>query len=264
MSVRGARRPDVLVLCHHAIDDSWPAELSVTPDNFGRQLDLLLERGYQATTFTEAVLSPRAARMVAITFDDGFRSVIELAFPLLRERGLVATVFIPTSFVDADHAASWDGVSRWLGTAHESKLRPLSQPELVELADSGWEIGSHTCTHPHLTQLDDAKLAWELTESRRHCSELVGRPCLSLAYPYGDFDQRVRDAAAAAGYRAACTVPTRFHRATPLAWPRVGVWHDDTDRTFALKVSPTVRRIRRSPLWAVLDTLRLAWGRLRR
>jgi peptidoglycan/xylan/chitin deacetylase (PgdA/CDA1 family) len=263
MSREDAKK-DVLVLCHHAIDETWPAELSVIPHKFERQLDFLLNRGYQGATFTDAVLAPRAARTVAITFDDGFRSVIELAFPLLAERGLVGTVFVPTSFIDGGRAASWDGVSRWLGSPHQSKMRLLSPAELVELAESGWEIGSHTCTHPHLTQLDDAELDRELTESRRRCGELVGRPCLSLAYPYGDFDERVRRAAATAGYRAACTVPTRFHAATPLAWPRVGIWHGDTERTFALKVSPSVRRIRRSSLWDALDTLRLTWGRLRR
>jgi peptidoglycan/xylan/chitin deacetylase (PgdA/CDA1 family) len=264
MRMKNSRRRDVLVLCHHALDETWPAELSVAPRDFERQLDFLLERGYQATTFTEAVVGARASRDLAITFDDAFRSVIEVAFPLLAERGLIATVFVPTSFVDEDRPAAWDGVSRWLGTAHESKMRPLSPRELVELAESGWEIGSHTCTHPHLTRLDDADLAWELTESRRRCSELIGRPCLSLAYPYGDFDERVRRAAEAAGYQAACTVPTRFHPVSPLAWPRVGIWHSDTDRTFALKVSPAVRRIRRSPLWSALDGARLTWARLRR
>jgi peptidoglycan/xylan/chitin deacetylase (PgdA/CDA1 family) len=262
--VKNARRPDVLVLCHHALDETWPAELSVAPRNFERQLDFLLERGYHATTFTDAVVEPRANRTLAITFDDAFRSVIELAFPLLAERGLVATVFVPTSFVEEDRPAAWDGVSRWLGTAHESKMRPLSPSELVELAESGWEIGSHTCTHPHLTRLDDEELAWELTESRRRCGELVGSPCFSLAYPYGDFDERVLRAVETAGYRAAGTVPTRFHPATALAWPRIGIWHGDTDRTFALKISPAVRRVRRSPLWSALDGARLRWGRLRR
>lgn len=259
-----AARADVLVLCYHAVDETWPAELSVTPAAFERQLDFLLERGFEFTTFAQAVTSPPARRTVAVTFDDAFRSVVDVAFALLRTRQLVATVFVPTAFVDGAEPASWDGVTRWLGTEHERKLLPLSQAELLELADAGWEIGSHTRTHPHLTRLGDAELASELESSRDRCSELVGRPCPTLAYPYGDFDERVRQAAEAAGYEAACTVPTRFHAPVPLAWPRVGIWHDDGERIFAVKVSPTVRRARRSPVWSVLDRGRLTMSRLRR
>jgi peptidoglycan/xylan/chitin deacetylase (PgdA/CDA1 family) len=190
--------------------------------------------------------------------------VLERAFPLLQERQLVATVFVPTALVDAGRPASWDGVARWLGTEHEHKMLPLSRSELLELADAGWEIGSHTCTHPRLTQLGDRELAWELASSRQRCSDLIGRPCVTLAYPYGDFDERVRRAAETAGYEAACTLPARFRTAVPLAWPRVGIWHDDSDRTFALKVSPALRRLRRSFLWGAADAGRLTLARRRR
>ena len=248
---------DVLVLCYHAIDETWPAELSVTPQAFERQLDVLVERGYESVTFREAVFAPRKSRTVAITFDDAFRSVQAQAFPRLAERGFVGTVFVPTSFVDRGEPASWDGVAQWLGTLHEQQLLPLTQAELLELAGAGWEIGSHTCTHPHLTQLRDDELARELVESRRRCAELLGHPCTTLAYPYGDVDERVRRSAERAGYEAAGSLPARFDRPTPLDWPRVGIWHEDGDRTFALKVSPKLRRLRRSPLWTALDAARL-------
>ena len=254
---------DLLVLCYHAVDETWPAALSVTPSAFRRQLDFLVERGYEAATFTEAVMEPPRRKTVVITFDDGFRSVVDEAFPLLRERGLVATLFVPTQLVDDRRPASWEGVTQWLGTPHERKMLPVSHAELLELAGAGWEIGSHTCTHPHLTQLADSELAWELTESRRRCGELLGRSCESLAYPYGDVDERVVRAAAEAGYRAACTLPARLDAASPLAWPRVGIWHDDSPRVFALKVSPALRKVRRSALWNVLDGARRLPARAR-
>jgi peptidoglycan/xylan/chitin deacetylase (PgdA/CDA1 family) len=253
---------DLLVLCYHAVDETWPVDLSVPEDKFERQLDSLLSRGYQGTTFHQAVFAPTGQRTLAITFDDGFRSVSEVAFPLLAERGLVATVFVPTSFIDAGTPATWEGVSHWLGTEHERKMLPLTSAELLELSDAGWEVGSHTCTHPHLTRLGDDELAWELTESRRRCGELLGRPCVTLAYPYGDWNDRVRRAAERAGYEAACSLPRRFPSPTPLAWPRVGILRNDGDRTFAFKVSPTLRRLRRSPLWRILDAARLTLGRL--
>ncbi len=61
--------------------------------------------------------------------------------------------------------------------------------DLRQLTDVGWEIGSHTCTHPRLTRLDDAALCIELEGSRNDCLENIGR-CDSLAYPYGDVDER--------------------------------------------------------------------------
>ena len=256
-------RPDLLVLCYHAVDETWPAALSVPPAAFERQLDFLLKRGYETATFTDAVLTPPERKRAVITFDDGFRSVFDVALPLLRERGMVATLFVPTEFVGSGRPASWDGVTQWLGTPHEPKMLAVSRAELLELVDAGWEIGSHTCTHPHLTQLADSELAWELTESRRRCGELLGRSCESLAYPYGDVDERVVRAAAEAGYRAACTLPARLDAASPLAWPRVGIWHDDGSRVFALKVSPALRKVRRSAIWNILDGARRLPARAR-
>ena len=78
---------------------------------------------------------------------------------------------------------------------------------LAELADAGWEVGSHTRSHPRLPQVDDAALARELGDSRELIAERLGRPCESIAYPYGDFDERVVRATAAAGYRPRARSP---------------------------------------------------------
>lgn len=80
-------------------------------------------------------------------------------------------------------------------------MLPLSWDELRELQAAGWEIGSHTCSHPHLTTLADGDLRYELVTARKVCEHELGEECLSIAYPYGDDDERVIAAAAAAGYR---------------------------------------------------------------
>ena len=117
------------------------------------------------------------------------------------------------------------------------------------LADAGWEIGSHTCSHPRLTSLGDDDLARELVDSRSLVSERLGRPCGTLAYRYGDHDERVVKAARAADYAAAGTLPGRLPQARPLAWPRIGIYHGDNERRFRLKVSAAVRRLRGTRLW---------------
>jgi peptidoglycan/xylan/chitin deacetylase (PgdA/CDA1 family) len=241
--------PDVIVLCYHAVSDGWSSELSVTPAQLRSQLSFLLGRGYHGATFHQAVTSPAAPRTLAVTFDDGFRSTYEQAYPVLRSLGVPATIFVVTNFVGAQTPMHWPGIGQFLGTRDERELTSVSWEELRELQARGWEIGSHTCSHPHLTECDDSTLWPELRRSRSTCERELGQACLSLAYPFGDLDVRVERAAADAGYTAACALPDRLGRPTPLAWPRVGVWRHDTTALFRIKVSPVFRELRRSPAW---------------
>lgn len=251
---------DVLVLSYHAVSERWPAALSVTPERLETQLRLIVSRGYRGRTFSDAVHGDTGERVVAVTFDDAFRSVLDHALPILSRLGLPATVFVPTDFPDGG-PMTWPGIDMWLGGEHEGELLPLSWDDLRRLAGAGWEIGSHSCSHAFLSRLGQAELERELDESRRRVEQELGRACLSLAYPYGDHDDRVVRAAAAAGYQAGCTVPRRLTRPAPLAWPRIGVYHDNSQLAFRAKVSPALRRFRGSIAWSAIDvTLRAARG----
>jgi peptidoglycan/xylan/chitin deacetylase (PgdA/CDA1 family) len=245
-----------IVLCYHALSPTWEADLSTTPERFERQLDLLVSRGYRGVTFTEAVSASPQGRTVAVTFDDAYRSVLQLGLPILNRLGLPATVFAPTDFIGSEQPMKWAGIDQWLGGPSERELTPMSWDELRALADAGWEIGSHTGSHPHLTQIEDNALSDELVRSKAACEERLGRPCTSLAYPYGDFDARVVGRTASAGYLTAATLPSRQHEREALRWPRVGVYHRDDDRRFRIKVSPGIARLRRSAIWDSLDSLR--------
>jgi peptidoglycan/xylan/chitin deacetylase (PgdA/CDA1 family) len=247
---------DVIVLCYHALSPTWEADLSTTPERFERQIALLSGRGYRGVRFSEAVRSHGQGRVLAVTFDDAYRSVLELARPILDRFGFPASVFAPTDGIDATRPLSWPGIDQWLDGPHERELTPMSWAELRTLADAGWEIGSHTATHPHLTQLDDATLKDELARSKAACERHLAGPCGSLAYPYGDVDARVVAAAAAAGYETAAALPQRLDSSEALDWPRIGVYWGDDDRRFRMKVSPAVRRLRRSSLWSALNAPR--------
>ncbi len=247
---------DVIVLCYHAVSPTWDAALSTTPQRFERQVATLVKRGYRGATFTEAVSAPPGERVLAVTFDDAYRSVNELARPILDRHGLTATVFAPTDQIGVEGPLRWPGIDRWIGGPHESELTPMSWPQLRELADHGWEIGSHTGSHPRLTQIDDAALESELTRSKAACERELRAPCTSLAYPYGDVDGRVVAAAARSGYAVAAALPGRLHAEEPLRWPRIGVYWTDDDRRFRLKVSRPLRRVRQTALWDSLQALR--------
>ncbi len=252
---------DVIVLCYHAVSVDWEADLSTTPARLERQLELLVRRGYRGATFTEATGPPTNRRTVAVTFDDAFRSVFELARPILERFELVATVFVPTDFIDAGGQLRWSGIDQWRGGPHEHELAPMSWEELRALHAAGWEIGSHTGAHPHLTEVDDATLQSELTRSKAVCEQNLGQPCSSLAYPYGDVDARVVGATKLAGYSAAAALPRRLDERGALEWPRVGVYRADDDLRFRLKLSPALRRLRRTSLWESLYSARGALAR---
>lgn len=236
------------MLCYHAVSERWPAALSVTPEALDAQLRLLARCGYRGVTFTELALAPTPGKVVALTFDDAYMSVRELAAPILQRHGFPGTVFVPTSFIGSTEPMSWPGIEQWLGTEHRDELLPMGWKELRELAADGWEIGSHTRTHPHLTQLEGAELIRELTEAKRECEVGMGATCRTLAYPYGEHDERVTIAAADAGYEAACTLSGKLRDASMLRWPRVGIYQGDLRLRFLLKSLPPSRALRGSRL----------------
>jgi peptidoglycan/xylan/chitin deacetylase (PgdA/CDA1 family) len=248
---------DRVVLCYHAVSPTWPIGLAIRPQSLEEQVTMLLLRGYEPATFWEIVHRPPARKSFAVTFDDGWISVLEHGFPVLERLGVPATVFVASTLVDHQRRLRGAVLDPWADTPHESELYCLSWPQLRRLQDSGWEIGAHSMTHPLLTQLDDDTLERELVGSKARCEEMLGVPCRTMAYPTGNFDERVERATEAAGYEAAAALPKRFTTGRPFAWPRVSVQRDDSLVVYRLKVSPAVRALRRSSLWPQVDQLRL-------
>jgi peptidoglycan/xylan/chitin deacetylase (PgdA/CDA1 family) len=237
-------RRDVLVLCYHGVA---PGSLhgEVTPDALHAQLNHLATRGYRWATFTDAVLGSEPERVAAITFDDGIASAVEHGLPLLEDFGAPGTMFLTVEMLD------WGGRVDAAGA--------------TRLAERGWEIGSHTMTHPVLTNVDTVTLEAELHESKRELEQVTGRPCTAVSYPTGRCDGRVVAAARAAGYLAGAALEGAIETRTgPLAWPRVGVRGDDSLKVFRLKCSQAVRRVRSGPARRPIAVLATGAGRVHR
>jgi peptidoglycan/xylan/chitin deacetylase (PgdA/CDA1 family) len=252
---------DVLVVCYHAVSERWPADLAVAPQQLHDQLRHLVSRGYRGATFTAAVRDRPYRRTLAVTFDDAYSSVLELALPILERLGLPATVYVPTAFAESERPLSWPGIDQWAGGPHAAELRALSWEGLGRLVDCGWEVGSHTRTHPRLTQLDDVVLTEELAGSRNDCERRLGLPCTSVAYPYGDVDDRVIDHARRAGYVTGAALSCSRRGSAPLHWPRLVVVREDSLKRFRRQVSPVVRRLLASPAGPAAER---AYGTVRR
>jgi peptidoglycan/xylan/chitin deacetylase (PgdA/CDA1 family) len=240
---------DTLVLCYHAVSPTWTAPLSVTPDALERHLWFLTRLGYHGETFSRALLHPTPPRTLVVTFDDAFASVLKHAQPILAAAGVPGTVFVPTQFPAAGTPLTWAGIDDWLDTPHRDELRCLSWDQLGSLAQSGWEVGSHTRSHARLTTLGDDRLVAELAGSRADVEEHLGRECLSVAYPYGDVDSRVAETARRAGYSVAAAMSSHLAALGVLRWPRLGIYHVDNPLRFLLKMSPPMRALRASRLW---------------
>jgi peptidoglycan/xylan/chitin deacetylase (PgdA/CDA1 family) len=258
-AVKSGRLAHSLVLAYHAISAHWPSALAVTPDRLREHLEMLIRHGYVGATFGEVIRGEVAAKTVAVTFDDGFRSVFKHAFPVLSELGLRGTIFVPAGLMGIGVPMRWQGIDRWLGTEWENELTPVTWDELRQLRDAGWEVASHTWSHARLPQLNDDALRTELVTSRDKCAEELGEPCETLAYPYGNYDARVQAMARDAGYAAAATM--RPGPELPYAWPRIGIYSIDEGLRYRLKASPSVRRFRASRIGQVIERRRHPTGR---
>jgi peptidoglycan/xylan/chitin deacetylase (PgdA/CDA1 family) len=223
-----------LVLCYHAVSESWPDELAIPSGVLVRQVQKLLGRGLRPGSAEDAV----AARPVLhVTFDDAYQNVGSVLDELTRLR-VPVTIFTCAGFAeDARPFVVPELVDRV--RSFEDDVRTMGWDELRERASMGVEIGSHTVSHPHLTRLGDSELALELASSKERFEDELGRPCRFLAYPYGEHDERVRAAARAAGYQGAFALNAKEGDA--FAVPRVDLYRSDGQFRVALKTSAVYR-----------------------
>jgi len=205
----------VKVLAYHRIvkDDTIHPSLKSYVTNvevFRSHLRILERGGFTAITFRDYDLYLRGEmnlprKPVIISFDDGYRDTYELAYPILREYGMSATVFVvaaPTSPVNY-----WDRCD----TCEPAPL--MSPSQVLELHQAGIEIGSHSLTHPRLTEVSREQAWDEITRSRMLLEILLNSPVRTFCYPYGLVNRFVRDVVRQAGYTLGVGVysgPARF------------------------------------------------------
>jgi peptidoglycan/xylan/chitin deacetylase (PgdA/CDA1 family) len=220
------------VLLYHRIaettSDDDPLRLGVTPFMFASQMRLLRDKGYRTISHLDALESSNVetgnSRNIAITFDDGYLDNYSHAFPILREYGFSATIFLVTDFVGR--------INGW----ESSKSVPLmGWTQVKEMAEYGISFQSHTRSHANLPALADEAAMGELLDSRKRLEDILGSPVRHLAYPYGMFDQRVTGLAGQAGYRSGWAAG--LAAGSSFARERMQITGNDNRLLFAFKAS---------------------------
>ena len=250
------------ILCYHAIDPEWVSPLVISPETFRRQCSWLDSRR-RPVDLSEAVRHiDRAGRlprgMVVLTFDDGFATVYEHAFPILAAARLPATVFLVAETLTPE-GRTVDWVAPW-DNPPDTPLPTLALDQILEMQEAGIRFGSHSYAHHDLTRLGERECERDLRESREVLESLLGRPVPFLAFPFGRHDERVRRAAQRAGYEHAFSLPDVPEPADPPALPRMGVLPQMGLGMLAVKTSWWYPRLRVTPPYAAARRL---LGRLR-
>lgn len=180
-------------------------ELSIAPELFEQHMAWLAQNGYTGIRVEllvrcirgEALCPPKP---VAITFDDGYSDAYDMALPILQRYGFSATFYIISGAVGQPGYMNWE--------------------QLAVLRDTGMEIGSHTISHPDLTQLDVGELARQVTQSKQDLERALGITITSFCYPTGLYNATVEEQVRVAGYSNAMTTRWDNDYSNALALPR--------------------------------------------
>jgi peptidoglycan/xylan/chitin deacetylase (PgdA/CDA1 family) len=233
---RATSRQGLPILCYHSIDNSG-SPISIAPNQFVSHMNYLSQNSFRVLTVTE-ILRFRELHghvpwnVIAITFDDGFENNFTQAYPIMKELGFRATVFLVTGYIGGKAAwmrrdfepqqeREWTQDRPPLAAAlgfperrRERMIRSLSalaeQPmlhweQIRRMRCDGFEFGAHTVSHLPLPNLEIERVRRESNESREAIETKLGERVPSFCYPYGLFDSEIEEGIANLGFESACT-----------------------------------------------------------
>ena len=220
------------VLMYHAVnvgDD--PYNIQVSPDRLRQQLSLLRRLGYQGVP-VKRLLRPRTggARLIGLSFDDGYTDFLTTAMPILAEFGYTATLYMVAGFLGGTNA--WD--------AMPPRRSLMTAADLRTVLAAGHEIGCHGMTHTALEDVAEGMLPYEVADSQRVLEDAIGVPVTGFCYPYGSYDDKAL-AEVRRRYEYACAV-----QASPShdAWSIPRIFAGERDHPLRLTAKLALRRVR--------------------
>jgi len=207
-------RKKVCILLYHKVCDLPPNKYhdhAVPPASFALQMEYLFRNKFNVITldqfvaYKEKKIKP-PPKSVIITFDDGYMENYINAFPVLEKYNFKATFFIVSDYIDSEEPFQWlEWDEQLLAQFQENKedWLPLTREMLLTMSDGGFSFGSHTKSHPALTQVEESVASEELKGSKQRLEEILSKPVISFSYPYGELNETVKSLVKAVGYRVA-------------------------------------------------------------
>jgi peptidoglycan/xylan/chitin deacetylase (PgdA/CDA1 family) len=170
--------------------------LYVSSKLFAQQMAELQAAGYETAAFGTLRFSQPHPKRVFLTFDDGFADVFEHALPIMREHRFRSIQFLVADLLGKS--------SEWQASSGELPGLLMDKAQAKDWLGAGQEIGSHTSTHPRLTQVSSSQAREEISGSKKKLEDTFGVAVEHFCYPYGDWNPAVRDIVAEIGYKSAC------------------------------------------------------------
>lgn len=222
----------VPILTYHNMAANPANRYTISPKRFEEQMRYLKAHGYTPVTVGKAAAfiqggASAPPKPVVITIDDGYRSGFTGFYPVLRRFGFTASFFVHTDFVGTKNHLTWE--------------------QLRALRAHGFEVGSHTRSHPYLYDVSGADLADELETSKAALEGRLGGRVRFLAYPYGVYTEAIEAAVKRAGYEGALTTEaaTNVEGDDPFRLKRFTVFRDTTLEEFGDMLSARPLRLDR-------------------
>jgi peptidoglycan/xylan/chitin deacetylase (PgdA/CDA1 family) len=231
------------ILMYHAVEVGPPSGYgyAVPAGQFERQLETIRRARFETISLGQLFdgldgKAPLPRKPIVLTFDDAYRNVHELAWPLMRERAMTGTLFVV-----ADHVG---GGNEWDHMKGGPRLELMGAAAIREMAGSGWEIGSHGCRHLELAKATESEQRDEIFRSKSEIESLLGMTPEFYAYPFGSYAKPVKGMLREAGYRGAVSMFSKEASVTAdrFCLRRIMPHRGDSALSFRIKLSPLYLR----------------------
>ncbi|MBN1619833.1 polysaccharide deacetylase family protein [candidate division WOR-3 bacterium] len=196
---RGFFNPGAVpVLLYHDVTDGfyWTFSRSTTR-MFKNQMKFLAKKKFRTVPLEKVFSGTEDLKCFSITFDDALSTVFSNAFPVLNEFSFNAEIFVVSDYVGKE--SLWD-----VNLGGLSKLH-MDWDEISKLAECGWGVGSHSCTHRDLTRLSPDEVKEEAQRSMEEIMKRTGKKPEFFSYPFGRTNTSVAKIVENCGYRGALT-----------------------------------------------------------
>ena len=217
-----------ILLYHRIVNENSKIgkhKIYVLEKKFREQMRFLKENNYKTIAFNE-IEKTSAEKNIILTFDDGYEDNYTILFPILKEFGFTAVIYLVTKQTK----------NEWAIKEGEPELKMMRKEMIREMSDYGIEFGGHTRTHVDLTRLNESfgqektpieKLTDEIAGCKKDVEEITGKPTISFAYPFGAHNDETLQAVRDAGYK---------YGITTIFGPKK--WQEDLMRIRRIEVRP--------------------------